>query len=494
MHHFAEKFSLSLLLAGCLVIGSCRQSIDSAATNDKPVGIGQVKVIVIDDPPLAESLERQLRARTEEEVTVKQLKLQEVRTTNPLDLDADLIIYPNWMLGELIELKVVLSLPKDFDDYPEARSSDILPIDRRVTARFGKTAYGVSLGNPAPVLIYRADIFDELKMKPPRTWIDYLGAIERINTIYSLHGAADPRKPADGVNPAQAALHPVSATCEPLNGDWAARNLLMRSASLIRRHGAISTLMDIDTLEPEIDKQPFVDAMQSLIAARQTSPLPWESMLPADVEQAMVDGKCAMAITWPTKNRSASAIANIDPKQRLMIAAIPGSQQVFDYQENGWKDRDANAAISVPLFGGSGMVASVARSSREPFTSFRLLALLSGTEMSRSFVGSSDHFVPYRYSQLTDENLYMSSAYERAAATAYATVVKSWHDEKLYLQAPRIPGSEQYMAALNQAVKESLQGDAPAAALQKAAQQWRSITKSRNFKQQKQAFEDSLNL
>ena len=103
------------------------------------------------------------------------------------------------------------------------------------------------------------------------------------------------------------------AAIEPLGKGWAAAMLLGRVAAYTAHRENDSTLFHIETMQPLIDKPPFVRALKELIAASALGPAEATGYDPAAVRRAFWEGKCGLAVTWPT----AAAVEKRPPPRRL---------------------------------------------------------------------------------------------------------------------------------------------------------------------------------
>ena len=80
-----------------------------------------------------------------------------------------------------------------------------------------------------------------------------------------------------------------------------------------------------------------------------------------------------------------------------------------------------------------------------------------------------------------------------SAAIDYADVTNETYHGRQCAFAPRIPGRERYLAALDAAVAASLSGElSPQEALDRAAEQWSDITEELGVDVQHDAYRKSL--
>ncbi len=167
---------------------------------------------------------------------------------------------------------------------------DLFPLQQSGEVRWGREIYGVPFGSPQLTVFYRKDLFEPLGLSPPATWTEYqqlaaqLADRETVSSHISL--------PEDG------AWH---AVVEPLAAAWSGKLLLTRAAAYARHRSQFSTLFDARTMEPLIAGPPFVKALSELVAAAKLGPSNATSMGPAEARREFTAGRCAMALSWPTR-------------------------------------------------------------------------------------------------------------------------------------------------------------------------------------------------
>ena len=82
-----------------------------------------------------------------------------------------------------------------------------------------------------------------------------------------------------------------------------------------------------------------------------------------------------------------------------------------------------------------------------------------------------------------------------AAARSYGDLIEQTFDSPQWLFALRIPGRSEYLAALDEAVHDSLtNGTSPQKALREAADKWQAITDRLGKASQRRAYRTSLKL
>src|SRR5687767_2089005 len=154
--HF--RASISFLTVCCLTLAGCSCSSDpkppeNSAKPNKPTGV--VRLLVIDDPPLAEAIEREWTALGGE-IEVRNATSDEIAGLKKLSADA--VVYPSGLLGEFAERELIVPVPEDVLADRKFARRVILPLARQHETSWGSQAYAVPVGSPQLVLFYRSDI------------------------------------------------------------------------------------------------------------------------------------------------------------------------------------------------------------------------------------------------------------------------------------------------------------------------------------------------
>ncbi len=477
--------ALSLVLCGCPNPSTPVESDrDPAPTSNEPV-----RVLVVDDPELAEVIERQWRARAEGEIKIEQTTSEKLVAAEGR-LGADAVIYPAALIGELAERQLIVPVPDDVLNGPQLARREILELVRLHEATWGKQTYAVPFGSPQLTLLYRADIFERLGLQPPETWDEYESLAARL---------ADRNELGDLAPPADA---PWYGTAEPLGQGWAGQVLLARAAAYARHRSRYSTLFNYNTMAPLIDGPPFVKALEQLAAAAKHGPpeaihrLPEiKGFSPHDVRREFLAGHCAMALTWPSGAKAESGDSQSAAKVPTGIAPLPGSLEVCNAFDGKWEPRRAEERLSVPLLSSTGRLGSATKEARDSRAALNVLVWLSGSEWSSDIAPHSRETTLYRTTHLAAPRTWVDDSLDSTAATQYAEVVAQSQDCSVWLFSIRIPGRHAYLAALDNAVHQVVAEDELATdALRAAAARWRAITIDRGVEPQRRAYERSLGL
>jgi multiple sugar transport system substrate-binding protein len=479
-----RRWSPAVWLAiGGLLAPGCRGGQKPAPPPATAAAPANVRLVVFGDPELAEAvglLKTEWHARTGGTFVVSAAPIEAMSELSKLDADA--ILFPAGRLGVLAESNWIAPLPKELLSGGELDWPDVFSVAQQGEASWGEQVYAVPFGSPVLTLLYRRDLFAQLNREPPGTWDEYqetVGLLSKRSNLGDLAPAED---------------EPWHATLEPLAPQWAGRMLLARAAACAKHRDHFSTLFNIEDFEPLIDQLPFVRALDELTAAaRAGGAIDSPRLDPSGVRSALYAGQCGMAITWPTASggrpKDTAALA------QLGFAELPGSRHMFNFASQSWDQRTSDESIHVPLVPIDGRLGSVVEGAVHINSAFRLLAWLSGRQWGARVAASSPATSLYRRSQAGAPQNWLPAGTEAAAAKQYAAVAEQSQTHAAWVQALRIPGSDEYIAALDAAVEQALRGEQTSAdALKSAAQAWREISERRGIDSQRQAYRHSLGL
>ncbi|HXT60733.1 MAG TPA: extracellular solute-binding protein [Pirellulales bacterium] len=455
----------------------------------------ELKLIVADDHALAEAV-RLLRGEWQGATGAK-LEIVEQSAAELLagkEIQADAIIYPAEHLGELAQREWLAPIPKATLDDRQFAWVEIFEAEKSRLATWGTEAYAVPFGSPVLCCFYRADLLKKLDRGPPKNWAEYQELVELFAEREESANAAT----ADG--------RAWFAAAEPLADGWAGLTLLARAAPYAKHYNHYSTLFDMESMEPLIATAPFVRALDELAAAARHGPNERLDFGPEQVRRAFADGRCALALSWPAAARSREMTSGDDKPHaadetpqatqfEVGFVELPGSDDVYNLGSKQWDKRRPQDNPRVPLLGVSGRLGSIARQSAHAEAAGQLLAWLSGPKWGPRVSTASQATTLYRESHLAAPGEWLSAPVEEAAALQYAETVKRAMSHEESLMALRIPGRERYLAALDQAVRKVVAGEAESqGALDEAAAAWSKITAKLGPEAQGAAYRRDLGL
>jgi len=480
---FPSAISIVLFTASLAGCPSRTREVERVPSDDA-TSTRAVRLLVIDDPRLAQEIERQWLARSEQPIEVVQADAADWELSGPASpFVADVVVYPSGLLGTLAARGQIVPLADDRTNDPRWQWDDVFDLIRLQEASWDRQAYAVPFGSPQLTLWYRRDVLEALGEPPPETWEDYQRLVERCGNRDRLGGVA----PVDGA---------WSAASEPLGPGWASQMLLARAASYARHPSQFSTWFDRRTMRPLIDGPPFVRALDELAAAARSMPDDVVSSTPSQVRDEFLSGRCAMAVTWPTAARDdeanpAAPVTSI----RVGFAPLPGGREVYNFRTDGWEPHRDAAIVRVPLLGVAGRLASLTRRGQGSGAAVTLLGWLGSPEVGDQLGPESPATTLFRRSQVPAAARWMNSGVGAEAVRAYGELVEGTQNGAIWLVSPRILGRARYLMALDEAVHRVLAGTADSrTALSTAVQQWDAITDDIGRDAQRDAYARSCGL
>jgi multiple sugar transport system substrate-binding protein len=234
----------------------------------------------------------------------------------------------------------------------------------------------------------------------------------------------------------------------------AAIAFLAQSAPKARHPNRVAVLFDHESMTPRINSPPFVRGLKDLLG-----------VLP-DGGEAAAPGKPTGWTWWPPETGS-----DLSDHPSASSVSIPSSDEVFNPDTQAWETpRDGIARAT--LLGANGYVGLVTASSRNAPAAFRSLGWLAG----RSGGGGRVRIAPYRAGE-ADE------------------LLESVLSHRGGVQIPRILAIDEYLAALDDSVRQALRGELqPDEALAEAARKWEEITERVGRERQRAVLQKHLNL
>ncbi len=429
-------------------------------SSSQPPAIAELRLTVIDDADLAQAIEREWGAISDTRLVIDHVRESDWLAAMRQDDGAgqvDAVIYPSRLLGELVERRRLVPLPQRLQESDLFAAADILPLVRREEIVWGKSTYAVSLGCPTFVLAHPASLAVDAATDV-RTW--------------------------DGFSRWLSGLPEHVQLTLPTARGWAVDLFLARAASDVRASGQVSTLFDFRTMEPLIDRAPYVRALEDLATLMQSRQAPLD-LTPADVCDAVLSGSSVGWLWWGpgTKQRDET------PATPLRFGPLPGSDQVFSFANDAWQPRRGGEPRLVPLTGLSGRLGSVMQSSRRQRAAWNLLLRVTGVELGARTSAVSRHTAPFRMSQMEQVALWVPAGLDGGAVRGYGEAVRESLVQYACLSSLRLPGQDAYRGPLDDAVRQVLAGEVSAAdALADVATRWEAITQSWGRETQRAAY------
>jgi ABC-type glycerol-3-phosphate transport system substrate-binding protein len=463
------------LLLLFVIASGCPEQKPAVVKNESAKQKLPLVLLVVDDPKLGDAIAREWRARTEEEIVVRAASTGDIGKASRLPADA--IIFPTGMIGSLAERGLIGPLDSASLESADFNYRDILDQIRLREMKWGDKTFAAPLGSPQLLLGYRADIFEKSRLTPPKTWAEYQRAVEKLNDRMALGDLVS----GDG--------QPSFASIEPLAEGWGGQLLLARAAAYAMHRDQVSPLFRFETMTPLIDQSPYRRALEELVTAAKKAGFAGERMTPQAALTELRAGRCAMALTWPSAELVDSS--NQSAEATVRFAMLPGATEAYRFATKSWEKRGEEDSVHVPLLAISGRMAAISATSAEPRRAESLVLWLAGSDVSQQVAPHSSSTTLFRQSQLANSSRWTGGLPAEASRQYAETLAQT-------LRLPRsfpgltLPGRDRYLAALDKAVEQALDGKLADDVLAEAAKQWGEITAELDVNKQRRANARSL--
>ncbi len=367
--------------------------------------------------------------------------------------------------------------------------SDVVPVYRDTISQYGGELRALPFGGSAMVLVYRRDVLEkpELKGEAEKAGV----ALEAPKTYAQLDALArflNGRDWSGDGAPDQG----IALALRPGADGVAVATFLARAAALGQHPDHFSFLFDDETMAPRIAWAPFVEALEGLLGARASGP---EGMAEFDAEAARAayrSGKVALLI-----DRADRASRWTDPKSPLPtgVAALPGSDKVFDPVRKTWEPMDPpNRPSLLPRGGGWLVGVSSKASAASRAAAMDLVLFLSGADTAGHLLADRQFpLLPVR-SSLLGGGLPDPRSAPGVDARGWGRALAETLTAVRAVPDLRIPEAEGYMVELASGIAKAASGEATAeSALKGVEAQWNTRTARLGVDRQLWHYRRSLN-
>lgn len=484
----ASRFA-GFAAVACLILLSVAGCFDRTPSEPKDAGRPlegvQIKLAVVDDAGLVEAinaLRGEWTAQSGAELAVEPLTHAELAQRPSVEADA--LVAPAAELGPLAERGLIVPLPQQtaFQRDTVAGWGDLFDLLRTSEVVWGDKVCGIPLGSPVFVVYCRKDLLDRLGLSPPKNWREFDRA------------AAALGKPA-ATNDSGAENAEWSGAVLPLAPGWAGLTLLARAAPAAKGRSNYSWLFDVNTFEPLIAGPPFVEALEEMAATLKGNPDASLNADPHEARRAFWLGRCGMAISWPSR---AGGRDLGPPRAEGFVAAVvslPGSPRMYETSRRRWLDREPNESGCVPLLSIAGRVGMISAASSQSEAALQLLLWLGDQQHIAAVGAASSATTLPRRSQVENIAAWVEPPMPENTAKGYAKDLVETFESPDCVSALPIPGRDEYLSALDDAVRSAVRGDRAAIeALIATAGRWREISERLGVEKQKTSLRRSLGL
>lgn len=441
---------MGALAAGLVGCGQKPDSGPSPASNKGTSTPASLRLLVVEDPALSDAISSLWKAQLESEVELVTLSREDL--TKAKRISADVLIFPANLVGTLVERGLIDPIQQETLEDESLSFRDIWQATRTNVCRYGGSTYGVPLSSPTWMLTYRQDLFTDLGITPPTTWNELLEVEKRLADWTS-------KEPGR------------SALALPLSDHWSGTTLLVFAATYLADAEQVSPLFDPNTVAPLVNLPPMLKGLETLVAAAQS---PEGRLDPMAAWLAVAQGKSAMAITWAPVGLPADTAA--EHLAQIAYAAVPGAKERYDFSRSQFAPLAEAESPYTPLVGAADRLVAISSSAGQLRLAERFLGWISSESNLQTLSNKASSVGLVRPSMKASAAKWIPSGSSKEAATQYGNLLAQAANSTAVLGALRIPGAEEYMAALDLAVSQALSGTAPQTALDQAQQTFTNIT------------------
>lgn len=428
----SRAFSVFLIGVFTLAIG-CQKPPPQPPPKAPRQAASKLSILVVNDPPLAAGI-KLLRGEWAER-SGGQLEIEEGTVQQLLvasELTADLIIYPSRYVGTLVDHEWLRPVRKSVLESDEVALGDLFPLIRNVTLPYGDQVYALTLGEP-PLMLAGNVLQEAASQENGSSWESVKFRLtEKYSTLKY------PR----------------------------AVELLVRGTVYAQHRSRVAGWFDVETMQPTIASPPFVRALEQMI------------------QNEKVTAESQASISWPTAWREHSS--ELSASEPTTFAPLPRAEQVYNPLRNIWDKNEEGKPLA--MLGFAGRSVSVAKSTRNSASAFKLLRWLVSEKIATQLSPRSKATVWFRKSQAVKAKRWLAkSGADDATAAAITKLLSSSN----YFLLPRIPGIDEYLKVLEEAISHGLPAEE---ALAQAVQEWNKLTDRYGRDRQQVAYRKHLGL
>ena len=416
-----------ILSPGCNSTNEDDENQQDTQTTEQ-VGIA-VNVLVVEDDKIGSVLKRQYNARENGDATITEISWQDLVDSEFAAVKQnDIVIYPTRRMGELVTRDLLAPLTEENTRFKDSEPRTLLFADRGIGVSWGDQQYGMSMGQSHWVAIYRQELLAE-DIKPPKNWKQFNKFLKR-----AIKDAPE------GV-PTRVAF--------PMSDHWASYSLLSHVASAIRIPGKYSTFFDVSTMDPLIDNEPFLESLNAMQKYMQDS----EALSPKELLSEYSAGNIGIAFA-PLNSFWLPQQQDGDSFPKSVVALVPGYAASYDASRGSWQDQYSGNLLTVPVIGGTGMLASMSASCEKQRNTVEVIQWITSKQISAILSVESENTGLSRKSHLGNPAKWLGENFPNENGTQFASTMTTINSSRRTLQVLRIPESDQYLELLDDAVRQ----------------------------------------
>lgn len=391
----------------------------------------------------------------------------EFRTESKVELtDAESANTRLWIGdGHELAVRTVPAIPESVLASSQVGFAELAPLYRLKFCRRGDTTVAIPLTTDLVLLWYRKDLFEDEQiagrfreatgraLEVPVTWSDYLQVAEFFfKDDVVQYGCVEP----------------MTASMD------GARNFLVHCAAYAKGPNWSSFAIDTQTGKSRLDLPPFLNGLNDLLAAAASSPAA-DGVWPDEAQASEIfqQGKAAMLLA-----RHSPFAGQEDPKFRVGVAALPGSQLVFDPRQNKFVNQEGvNRCVHFATTGSYVTLASQAAG--DEAVSLMLQFIADKQESLYLVYAAREGALPVQPSLLNEPGRFAGYGLSPDATSELFQLVRQSLDAPNWVADIRTPQSPKLYESLGKHVQQALTKEkSPEDALKSVHQEWSAILSS----------------
>jgi multiple sugar transport system substrate-binding protein len=339
-------------------------------------------------------------------------------------------------------------------DAAELGLADIFPAIREGEMKYGGQTFALPLGSP-PLMLCRA-------------------------------------APAETIGADATAPTSTPAVVYPSTDAAAAYVLIARALGYTESTRRAEAMFHPETMAPRISDAPWVRALTEIIeqreARRDQPPLNF-----AEAIKAVFIGQAPATLGWPSLLNQDDDAPAADSITVVEFTPLPTAEQVYSTTRQDWENQLHPQPVT--LLGFEGRLVAVTEIGRNAVSAFKLAQWLACGDVAVQLSSRSDATLWYRQSQASAHTRWTGGKQRIAESPPVTEQVAHLLETENPLLIPRIPGIDEYLGALGDAVRTAAPGEAGAqAALEAAAAKWEEITEQLGREEQAGAYRRHLGI
>jgi len=163
---------------------------------------------------------------------------------------------------------------------------------------------------------------------------------------------------------------------------------------------------------------------------------------------------------------------------QLSIAAMPVTSRYYNFFDGQWANRGPSSGDGSQLIGLDGRVACILKRTRKSESAFKLIEILTNSPTAEALATTSSGLGPFKSSQSNNMSPWFGRKFSMDSISTISRIYQTANDDTAsnVISFPGLPGNDQRIQALDDAVWKVLNSQAePEAALKACAQQWNQI-------------------